>query len=104
MSNYNQTGSFTGEPSISEHNDYAELRDEEITSPYTVIRGFDELMSCFSLGAQMVHYYRYGKRRDCDLQWEKFKFCMSLSTYRAEEKKRRIIEFEKKLESRRQGQ
>jgi hypothetical protein len=33
-----------------------------------------------------LHYYRYGERKDCSWQWDKFKFALSLSVKTENEK------------------
>ncbi|KAJ9074747.1 hypothetical protein DSO57_1003401 [Entomophthora muscae] len=88
----------------SDFDGYAELRDEEILQPYTISHSLDEMMACKSFGAQVLNYYRYGERRECGLYWDKFKFCLSMSTLKPEDKKKRIIKYEKELKKRQENQ
>ncbi|CDR40379.1 CYFA0S05e00100g1_1 [Cyberlindnera fabianii] len=37
---------------------------------------FDQLTSCYSVGGQVKHYYRYGHMNDCVKQLERFQFCL----------------------------
>ncbi|EDO19129.1 hypothetical protein Kpol_2000p97 [Vanderwaltozyma polyspora DSM 70294] len=37
---------------------------------------FDQMTICLSLGGQFRNYYRYGKFNQCEVQLEKFKFCL----------------------------
>ncbi|KAG0173350.1 hypothetical protein DFQ30_008223 [Apophysomyces sp. BC1015] len=41
---------------------------------------FDSVWQCYTLGAQAMHYYRYGEKKDCSIRWEDFKFCLTTKT------------------------
>ncbi|KAI9291485.1 hypothetical protein K502DRAFT_333150 [Neoconidiobolus thromboides FSU 785] len=83
---------------------YDNLRPDEITLPYNINRCFDEVMRCNSFGQQMVHYYRYGSKKDCSLVWKRFKFGLTLTTLNQTEKIEKIKKFEKELWEEREGE
>ncbi|KAJ1980164.1 hypothetical protein H4R35_001221 [Dimargaris xerosporica] len=65
----------------------------------SVRRAIDELFSCVSLGHQAMHYYRYGRRKDCRVKRENLKFCLKVNLKPEAEKQRLLREREQTKET-----
>ncbi|KAJ1984253.1 hypothetical protein H4R34_000765 [Dimargaris verticillata] len=65
----------------------------------SVRRAIDELFSCVSLGHQAMHYYRYGRRKDCQVKRENLKFCLKVNLKPEAEKQRLLGEREQTKET-----
>ncbi|KAI9247699.1 hypothetical protein BDA99DRAFT_525794 [Phascolomyces articulosus] len=61
---------------------------------------FDNVFQCYTLGAQAIHYYRYGEKKDCSSYWEDFKFCLKTKTKSNEEGDRMLKNRELEKEAR----
>jgi len=48
---------------------------------------FDKWLSCYALGPQFRHVYRYGTAADCGPQKEDFKYCLTLRQMDPEERR-----------------
>ncbi|UZJ51123.1 hypothetical protein CBS101457_000443 [Exobasidium rhododendri] len=48
---------------------------------------FDTWASCFALGPQFKHIYRYGYPNDCKPKLEDFKYCLTLKSLSNEERR-----------------
>ncbi|ORY95802.1 hypothetical protein BCR43DRAFT_441505 [Syncephalastrum racemosum] len=62
--------------------------DEEAKNNYatcSMSQTFDAVWQCYTLGAQAIHYYRYGEKKDCSGRWEDFKFCLKTKPKSSEE-------------------
>jgi hypothetical protein len=62
----------------------AAMTQEEVPSCMTL---FDTWASCFALGPQLKHVYRYGYPNDCKPKIEDFKYCLTLKGVTAEERR-----------------
>ncbi|KAI8137622.1 hypothetical protein BJV82DRAFT_524967 [Fennellomyces sp. T-0311] len=70
------TAAFFNELETETKHDYAKC---------SVSQAFDSVWQCYTLGAQAIHYYRYGEKKDCSVRWDDFKFCMKTKTKSNEE-------------------
>ncbi|OZJ05964.1 hypothetical protein BZG36_01254 [Bifiguratus adelaidae] len=55
-------------------------KEHDTTSICDLSQAFDRLWSCYALGSQATHYYRYGTKKDCSERTDDFKFCLKLKT------------------------
>lgn len=72
-------------------------------SKISILTAFDELLSCFSVGGQVKHYYRYGSYTACEREREKFWFAMRNGSFSEKENAASIVT-DKDLEKRRKIQ
>lgn len=67
----------------------AALAPEDVCACSTL---FDRWASCYALGRQLRHVYRYGLVDDCVRYREDFKFCLTLRTLDDDARRRAWIE------------
>ncbi|KAJ1655158.1 hypothetical protein IWQ61_005046 [Dispira simplex] len=64
----------------------------------SVRQALDEWFYCSSLGHQAIHYYRYGRKKDCSEKRTNFMFCLKINLKSEEEKQRLLKEREQAKE------
>lgn len=72
-------------------------------SKISILTAFDELLSCFAVGGQIKHYYRYGTYTSCEREREKFWFAMRNGSFSETEDVTAVVT-DKELEKRRKIQ
>ncbi|ORX39299.1 hypothetical protein BD324DRAFT_619194 [Kockovaella imperatae] len=70
-----------------------ELRNQEAQIPTvddvpTCMSLFDSFFKCYALFPAVRGYYRYGYVRSCSHKWDDYKYCLSIKSEDAEERRR----------------
>ncbi|KAG2220567.1 hypothetical protein INT45_008748 [Circinella minor] len=83
MSDNNNNKSTTTDHHDADTTAFFDEFEQETKQEYkkcSISQTFDNVFQCYTLGAQAIHYYRYGEKKDCSSYYEDFKFCLSTKT------------------------